>query len=125
MRKLIVVCALIGTFVFSAKANVWVAWSAGSGFYWTADSGSGILSPGESALAQLIWTPDNFISDAVAATPGFVSGNETVLASIILPNDGSLGAEWAYFGAQIHDDNGLVAGGTEFWLHIRPNIRER
>jgi hypothetical protein len=106
MMKKLAVAAVVCGLAITAQANLLVAWQSTAGFYFPGAPGSGILSLGESAIAQLIFSTD---STADAADPNnaagdYVSGNDTMLQEITITNTGGLYEDYAYFGAQNYDN---------------------
>jgi len=94
MKKLAVLVAMIAL-VGSARADIAINWSAGTGFYnwnWNdvgsaggvaLDDGDYINFGGGSATAYLIWSSDNIIDfDSGNLAGSFVSGNDIVLDSV-------------------------------------------
>ena len=101
--RIAVLCASI-LWVIVASVSfgyLMVAWSANEGFYFPGNPSQGILTNGESTIAQLIFSVDA-VADPVDinnSAGGYVSGDDVLLAEITLTS-GSNCDEWAYFGAQ-------------------------
>jgi hypothetical protein len=99
---------VLAAFPVAAKADIQVNWFAGAGFYdngqFGVDPGGGILFSGGSALAILIWTPDDSINlvDPNNGANGYVSGNDMFLDSLTF----SAPAPYGDFsnGAEIYQD---------------------
>jgi len=84
----------------TALAYLMVAWGASEGFYFPGDPSHGILTNGETTIAQLIFSVDA-VADPVDinnSAGGYVSGDDVVLAEYTLTS-GINCDEWAYFGA--------------------------
>lgn len=118
---------LLFTLCSLANANVYVLWGAPNGFY---SSGGGLTSlfgigSGESALAQLLWRPNN--SGSVLGTGGavfgatdYVSGGDVLLASYTL-TEGVNCNEWGEFTAPLFDDGGARPLGGYVYARIFEN----
>jgi len=88
-----IACSLV---VSGANAALNISWNANAGFFPNGGDGSvGILGLGQSAIAQLIFSPDNINSSALAG--GATSGGETILSQITVTNNGGAFEEYAFF----------------------------
>ena len=105
-KHLIALFGIVLMMSTAANADIYVDWSAGSGFFWTADANVGILGSGtgNSTIAQLIWSGDGVADSASASTAHFVTGDDVWLADILITedgidNDGDLYDSYALFSA--------------------------
>jgi len=119
MKKLSVIAFLL---LFSSSytfGNVFVTWFADGGFYYDPDPDDFLLGPigsGSSALAQLIWRPNNSgpqtldgegtgVDEANAFTDNYLTGDDVLLDSFILTEGSNVNA-WASFTAGQVNDGG-------------------
>lgn len=108
MKKLAAMILAGGLAVSSAQAALQVEWSGLEGFVHTDMSPifpSNTFGDG-SYLAQLIWTPDNFIADAWIGGAVDPSSNEVIIDSGIVLNPGD---EYGSMNAQFYA--GAFSGG--------------
>jgi len=107
MLKLGVFLCSIGLMLGSATAHasVYVFWQANGGFYY--QNGDPLLQPGESALAQLIWSADNIANSAMSGAANYVSGNDVWLANYTITYAGN--TEWGTFSTLTSSSS--VSGG--------------
>lgn len=114
-KKIVVGLVLCSMLVASgAFAQIRVQWSGTSGFF-AADDSSQLLDPfpGQSALAQLVWTPDfNGGVAAGADIGGGTLGNEQVLAERWITSN-----PWAEVSAATYTDLDLIP--VEGWVYAR------
>ena len=104
MKKLFV--TVLGLFVMlnlSASAALQVDWHAGGGFTL---GGGALLGPvsgslPQSAMAQLIWSPDALQSDATFGNTDYLSGGETLLDSLTVTYDDRASGEYAWWPTAI------------------------
>lgn len=102
----------------SARANVYVSWSAGAGFVWSG-SGDPLMNPGESVLAQLIWSSDDIANAATFGNANYVSGNDFWLADFIVNANDRAGGEYGWFdNAPIFNDNGGRPNGGYIYARV-------
>ena len=130
MKKTIAV--LLMGLIATSYGVVNVDWGASAGFYFSADSNTGILGPtgvGKSTIAQLMYSPDN-VKDSIN-TSGVGTVNDVVWDTITITENGDGLSEWAYFVpencpraftngyvyAVIFHDNNLQAGD---WYYSTP-----
>ncbi len=120
VSKLLSVALLLG--VISANADVYTTWQGAAGFYFSADPNAGFLGAGNSALAQLIWRPDN--AGAYAGTdianvnnPNFVSGGDVFLTDFLL-TEGVNTSEWGDFHGGGFTDGGVQPDGGFIYARI-------
>ena len=109
MKKLLIVSLMVVS--VGASANTYLDWQADAGFYFTSTPAQGFLSPassGNSALAQLIYSPDNVIDAVDLSDPNYVGGNDVFLASLTV-TEGSGSSEWGDF-APVNYNGAYVAG---------------
>lgn len=139
MRKLMV---LLTVFLLAgiATADVYVAWSAQGGFYWQSDENTGLLdTTGGTTLAQLVWSPDDQVSDANFAVTDYVTDGEVVLANYtvqdgvapvsndgygwwatdIVVNDGGANPDGGFIYARLFQDADVNNGD---WYYAGPVI---
>ncbi len=101
----------------AANAFVHIQWESRGGYYFAVDDEVGILGPvgsGKSALAQLIWTPDEATSVATEGYWGLLTGSERLLASLIITETGSDFTDYAWWVDEIFTGNQyLTSSGAE------------
>lgn len=124
MKKGLVVLVMMFLAVCVAQANVAISWQSDSGYYFTATPAAGLLGDGSgnSALAQLIWSPDNIasvVNNDAANHYIPVADNDIWLADLTITEDGvaSNGDEWGSFGSQLFNDGGSL--GTDGYVYGR------
>ena len=135
MKKIlgaIAVAVLVGVFTSSADINV--VWSGTGGFLANNDSDPILIPfPGQSALVQLIFTPNNWVEDA---TPGAgLLGSEQLLSERWIATDQwgttpgeqyqgafQVGYIYARIFAGVDDSGGPSAGdiGFNHWYYAGP-----
>jgi len=119
MKKLVCVFAVGVCFVAaSVRANVYVDWAAGGGFY--SGAFAPLLGSGESALVQLIWSADNIADAATFGAANYVSGDDTWLADFTITEGGNTSV-WGDFVAPLYDDGGTTASGGYIYARIFEN----
>jgi len=128
MKKFILSCVVLMCFVALSTADVYVAWQATYGFYFTANSSVGILGDGtgNSALAQLIWSPDNIADAATDGALNYTSGNDVWLANTIITEDGIMNDgvtfdSFSYFSAVETSDGGANPDSGYVYARIFQN----
>jgi hypothetical protein len=108
-----------------------VNWAASAGFYFSADSGTGILGPngsGKATIAQLMYSPDNTKDSILSSRAGSV--NDVVWDTMTITENGDGITEWAVFADStvraftngyvytlIFQDNNVQAGD---WYYSTP-----
>ncbi|MDD4872933.1 MAG: PEP-CTERM sorting domain-containing protein [Kiritimatiellae bacterium] len=106
MKKILLICGLLGMWTSTCNAILNIAWGASAGFYIPATPAQGFMSPTDSvpvsnALVQLIFTVDANIDpvDISNALNGYVSGDDQVIDTYIVDNTAAGGSMWGYFSA--------------------------
>ena len=121
MKLLILTAALLVIASTAVQADVYIQWQAAAGFYFTADPASGFLGAGQSALAQLIWRPNNTGlnagTDAAVVGGNYVSGDDVWLTDFLI-TEGVDTSEWGDFGAGIFTDGGSQPAGGFVYARI-------
>jgi hypothetical protein len=90
IKKVASMTAMIVTgLALSAQANIFVQWQASTGFYDENDN-LGILEPisGQTAYAQLIYTPVAAYSSSASAVGGGVDAGFTIIDTFIITDSG-------------------------------------
>jgi len=126
MKKIFSILAASGMAIAAAttaSADINVAWAGSFGFIPEGGDGSvGILGSGESTVAQLIFSTDDMIGEALVG--GETSGDDYVLATFNITNSGGAFEDYASFSApnfvtgfqtgyvygRIFDSDNVVAG---------------
>ena len=109
----------------SANADVYVAWQAAGGFYFSATPGVGILgnATGNSTLAQLMWSVNNVADAATFGATHYASGDDQWLADLIISedgisNDGVTFDSYALFAPVVFTDSGSKPDGGYIYARI-------
>lgn len=121
-------CGLMALSVGSFAGTVSIQYNAIWGFYFTSDSGVGILGAGtgNETIAQLIFSPDNQVDPALVG--GLESGNDSIWGSTTV-KEGDNSSEWAEFSgtpvitnfvsgfiyARIFQDANIQAGDSYYF----------
>lgn len=118
MKKIVVSTIMLITIASSCYATIQVSWTAGAGFYWdpTLD---GLLAPGGSTIAQLMYSPDATKDDITISKIGDV--NDVILATYNI-TEGVNSSIYADFGAGLFED--VFAAGYAYALIFQDNVVE-
>lgn len=120
-----VIKIMFGVLMFAsvANANVFVNWFSSGGFVWDSTPTVGFLGDGtgNSALAQLIWSSDNVIDAVDIGDANYVSGNDTLLTSVVITEDGVAG-NFDEYSVQTYnpgfDDGGVQPNGGFIYARL-------
>jgi len=107
MKKIVIAMMMVAAVSYG---EVKVDWSAGAGFYFTADPFVGILgdATGDSTIAQLMYSTDNVKDDI--NTLGVGVDNDVVWGSVLLTENGTLGDFDDYAAFASYEERAFVGG---------------
>jgi hypothetical protein len=112
--KKIITIILLGFLFTSAYGIVNVDWEANSGFFFSTNPSVGILGEGtgNSTIAQLMYSPDNFKDSILTSKAGNV--NDMIWATKTITEDGISGG---YDGYALFSENYTAPTFTNGWVY--------